>query len=107
MKKWMALLMAVLLMIGTIPLFSACAKGEKRNEYRITAELEGNVLKGTTEFTFRNDEETSFTVLKFNLFGNAYREGAKYAPVSAAYVSAYYDGVRTGRYAGKMKTYWK
>ncbi len=92
MKKWMALLITVALMLGTIPLFTACAKGEKRNEYRITAELEGNVLKGTTEFTFRNDEETSFTVLKFNLFGNAYREGAKYAPVPAAYVSAYYDG---------------
>ena len=92
MKKWIALLISVALMLGTIPLFSACTKGEKRNEYRITAELEGNVLKGTAEFTFQNQEETSFTVLKFNLFGNAYREGAKYAPISAAYVSAYYAG---------------
>ena len=92
MKKLLAMLLCAAIVFGAVPLFTACAKGGERNEYRITAELEENVVTGTEEFTFRNDEDTSFTVLKFNLFGNAYREGAKYAPISAAYVSAYYDG---------------
>ena len=35
--------------------------------------------------------------MKFNLYGNAFREGAKHAPVSSAYTNkAYYDGVNYG-----------
>ena len=47
--------------------------------------------------TFTNRADTELKHIDFNLYGNAYRAGAKYAPVSAAYAAkAYYSGASEG-----------
>ena len=48
------------------------------------------------QFTFCNDEETSLSFLCFNLYGNAYREGAQNTPLTASQASAYYNGKSYG-----------
>ena len=74
-----------------------CGKEEPRSKYDITCSLEENVLTATQDFTFYNQYETSFTYLKFNLFANAYRQGAKRSPVLSQHLSlSYPDGINYG-----------
>ena len=96
MKRIGVILLCAVLAAGTAWVFAGCSAKEERSAYTIHAELEGNVLTGTTDFRFVNGEETSFTELKFNLYGNAYRDGAAYKPISAAFASAYYGGESYG-----------
>lgn len=79
---------------------TACGKEETRaNEYDILASYDGETktLSGTVNFTYYNDTENEIGDLKFNLYGNAFREGAKFKPVSQSYTdSAYYAGTSYG-----------
>ena len=79
-----------------LPLFSfaACGSGEvPRSKYEISAEYEGGVLTAEMAFTYYNAEECEMSVLEFNLYGSAYREGAALPPVSRSYrAKAYYNG---------------
>lgn len=54
-------------------------------------------LSGTVALDFYNDTENEIADLKFNLYGNAFREGATYRPVSETYaLRAYYAGESYG-----------
>ncbi len=80
--------------------FTACKKKEiKSSEYEIfaTYDSESRTLHGTMNFTYYNDTDNEISDLKFNLYGNAFREDAKYKPVSQSYTqSAYYSGASYG-----------
>ncbi len=66
--------------------------------YNIEMELNGNVISGTETVEYVNNSDTTVNELKFNLFANAYREGAKFSPIGAQYNSiAYYDGTNYGK----------
>lgn len=80
---------------------SACAKSDDgaASKYVIFAiyDEENRTLTGTAELNYFNNTENELNDLKFNLYGNAYREGATYSPVSATYeTTAYYAGKSYG-----------
>lgn len=80
--------------------FTACKKDESAlSEYDILAifDRETRTIEGTVDFTYLNDTDNEIGDLKFNLYGNAFREGAKLAPVSSSYTAkAYYAGASYG-----------
>ena len=96
MKRIMVCVMALALAAGCLP-FSACSVQKQRNIYKIFAEYADGELQAAVEFSFFNDTEEAFDELKFQLYGNAYREGAQMPPLSAAFASAYYEGKRYGQ----------
>ena len=79
---------------------TACGKEKPRaNEYDILAsyDAETKTLTGTVGFTYYNDTDNEIGDLKFNLYGNAFREGSAFKPVSQSYTdSAYYAGASYG-----------
>ena len=90
-------LCAALLLLCLSAAFAGCKGEEERSLYAIDAVYEDGTLKAALDLDFYNDTENELTVLDFNLFGNAYREGARYAPVSAQFAaSAYYGGPSYG-----------
>ena len=79
--------------------FAACAPAEERGAYVISAEYfpEERRLEATMTAEIVNTSDAAWETLKFQLWPNAYREGAAYAPVSSLYApSAYYDGESYG-----------
>ncbi len=65
--------------------------------YEITLELDGHTLKGSEKVNFTNTSNNVVNELKFNLFGNAFRKGALYSPISAQYMDkAYPNGASYG-----------
>ena len=97
MRKIVCLAAALLLLFASFPFAGCAAQGEPRDRYVIEAEYADGVLSAAMQCTFTNRADTELTYIDFNLYGNAYRAGAKYAPVSAAYASrAYYDGASEG-----------
>ena len=93
---------ALTLFVGFSSLFtlSGCKKSEEvYTRYEITAEYvpENNTLTGVMKVTFENDTEEEISLLKFNLYPNAYRKGALYTPISKGYEkAAYYAGESYG-----------
>ncbi len=76
---------------------NGCGKDSDRSKYNITCSFDGNLLTATQDFSFYNQYENSFSSLKFNLFPNAYREGAKHSPVLAQHLSlSYPNGINYG-----------
>ncbi|MBE7079671.1 MAG: M1 family metallopeptidase [Clostridiales bacterium] len=79
---------------------SGCKNQENGyTRYEITAEYipENRTLTGTTKVTFENGTDNEISVLKFQLYPNAYRQDALYSPISTAYkASAYYAGESYG-----------
>ena len=90
--------LAFIILLSFAAVFSACGTGRKNiSAYEITCSLEDNVLTGTEKVTYFNASENTVSEIKFNLFGNAFRQGAAYSPVSPQYVSkAYPDGKNYG-----------
>ena len=90
---WILILVCTIWCVGT---FGSCRK--LKNEptmYEITAEYipESHTLTGTVKVTFENTTDNALSILKFQLYPNAYRKDAVYRPVSTAYTSsAYYNG---------------
>ena len=79
--------------------FAACAPEEKRSAYTIAAEYfpEERVLRAEMTAEIVNTSDAAWDTLKFQLWPNAYREGAAYAPVSDLYAPAvYYNGASWG-----------
>ena len=98
MKKTISIALGALFLAGTL-LIAACASAEKNSKYEITAEYlpEESKLTAEMQFTFVNDTQNALDDLRFELYPNAYREGAEYAPVSELYrPSAYYAGESYG-----------
>ena len=93
MKRFV-LFLSVLALVLPLLSFAGCAGGEvPRSKYDISAEYEGGVLTAEMAFTYHNAEECEMPALEFNLYGNAYREGAALPPVSRSYrAKAYYNG---------------
>ena len=96
MKK-LSVIIATFVFVLALPLFGCGGGSGKVTEYNIDCTLSENVLTGKQSVDFYNDTETSLKELKFNLFGNAFRKGAKYSPISAQYTSrAYPNGMSYG-----------
>ena len=90
---WILILVCIIWCVGT---FGSCRKLENEpTMYEITAEYipENHTLTGTVKVTFENTTDNALSILKFQLYPNAYRKDAVYRPVSTAYTSsAYYNG---------------
>lgn len=93
--------------LATIIVFSAvlcalsackgCGGNNACSSYKIECNLDGNVLYATEEVDFYNAFDNSFSALKFNLFGNAFRKGAKYHAVPDNHkTQSYYCGENYG-----------
>lgn len=88
-------------MSAAICVLVACGKNNEvaLSSYNIFViyDEEAQSLSGTVDFSFYNSYENEFTDLKFNLYGNAFRQGATFSPVSETYESrAYYAGASYG-----------
>ena len=94
---------AILFSTCILPFFCAVTSCQKTADtgtmYEINAEYvpETSTVTGTVKLEYENTTDNELSVLKFNLFANAYREDAVFRPVSTAYVStAYYNGKNYG-----------
>ncbi|MBE7079124.1 MAG: M1 family metallopeptidase [Clostridiales bacterium] len=100
MKKLLCALFAAVFLCGVLPVFTGCKKEVKISTvYEITAEYvpETATVAGTVKVTFENTTAEAFSVLKFQLYPNAYRKDALYRPVDKTYTSAaYYAGESYG-----------
>lgn len=100
MKKIFFVAMAVCTAATSALTFTACGKKEtKTSEYDIVAsyDSENRTLSGTVNFSYYNNTDNEISDLKFNLYGNAFREDAKFKPVSQSYTdSAFYKGASYG-----------
>ena len=96
MKRFCICLFAVVLLFGTLSFTLGCSKEENTHtRYEITAEYipENSTLTGAVKVSFENGEDKEISLLKFNLYPNAYRKDALYRPVSKGYEkAAYYKG---------------
>lgn len=91
---------ACLLLFAALP-FSACAPQEEpRGVYAIEAEYEDGTLRASMRFSFCNGTGEPLSALDFNLYGNAFREGALYPPVTPSSAEAAYWA---GESCGEMK----
>ena len=99
MRRILCCALGGLLLLGMFGL-SACKKdGPSRAEYSIRGEFfpEENKIAAQMTVSVPNNSETVFTSLSFELWANAYREGAQYPPVSKTYApAAYYAGESWG-----------
>lgn len=99
MKKIFTLLLILCTFAAAVTL-PACGKDDKEiSKYDIFAiyDDEKGELTGTVDFCFYNDTENEINDLKFNIYGNAFREGANFRPVSKTYENrAYYAGESFG-----------
>ena len=100
MRKLTCLLLALVVGFGTLVVLSGCEKTrEVTTKYEITAEYvpETGTLRGANKVTFENSTDNELSVLKFQLYPNAYRKDALYRPVSKACENAaYYAGESYG-----------
>ena len=79
MKKLLAMLLCAAIEFGAVPLFTACAKGGERNEYRITAELKENVQVGQSASVYIKSlipEKMKVKLIIVDSFQEEYSPGA-------------------------------
>ena len=99
MKKIICLCLAVCTVTAGLTLTACGKKKTCINEYDIIASYDKDTrtLTGTVNFTYYNNTDNEIGDLKFNLYGNAYRENSTFKPVSQSYTdSAYYAGESYG-----------
>ena len=85
MRKILYTLTAVFLIVAAALPVYGCGGNQSVTTYDITCEYLNGTIFGTEKVVFFNSTDNAFKELKFNLFPNAFREGAKYSPVSAQY----------------------
>ena len=100
MKKILCILLSLCVTAGVVSL-TACGGGTDANAtvYDVLAiyEPDERTVTGTVDLNFYNSTDNELSDLKFNLYGNAFREDAKYKPVSQTYENkAYYAGKSYG-----------
>ncbi len=96
--KPITFLLVLFTLIGCFS-FSGCSSESQssRTSYEITCTLDGNTLTGKQTVDFYNNTDNAFSEIKFNLFPNAFRQGAKYSPIAVQYEArAYYNGKSYG-----------
>lgn len=99
MKKTMAFILAAAAVIGLVPAAGCAQKEQGLCSYDIAAtySAEDGTLSATMTFSYVNTTADEVDSLEFNLWGNAFREGAKYSPIALSRASeAYYDGISYG-----------
>ncbi|MBQ0099497.1 MAG: M1 family metallopeptidase, partial [Firmicutes bacterium] len=97
MKKIASIICALCFLTISIFCFSCRTSSSDRSSYNIDCTFDGESISGTEKVTFYNSTENAFSELKFNLFMNAYREGAKYSPISESdKATCYYAGSSYG-----------
>lgn len=97
MKKIACLICSLCLLGISVFCFSCGTNGSDRSSYDIDCVFNGETLSGKEKVTFYNSTENTFKELKFNLFMNAYREGAKFSPINESEkATCYYDGESFG-----------
>lgn len=100
MRKTLSFLFIFLCACLFLPALSGCKKEVKvYSRYEITAEYspENKTLAGVAKVTFENSGNNEISLLKFQLYPNAYRKNALYAPVGVSYHdAAYYAGESYG-----------
>ena len=85
MRKFaFALILSLLIAFSGVPIYG-CGQSVSRTTYEIDCEFDGERVSGTERVSFFNSTDNTFKELKFNLFANAFRKGAKYSPISAQY----------------------
>ncbi len=98
MRKIFCLALTGAVLVSALTL-TACEKHScARSHYTIQGEYlsETHTLSAEMTVEVPNMSETELSELKFQLWGNAYREGAKYAPISDRLHSiAYYGGKKS------------
>ncbi len=100
MKKF-GLIFAVLILALALPFSVGCGEESSSNiKYDISCSLDGDLLTGVEKVDFTNFTDNSFNELKFNLFGNAFREDATFKPIASQYISRAYPN---GNSYGEMK----
>lgn len=98
-KKLFSIFAAIMLITALIPVYG-CGGARKITAYEIDCEYADGTVFGTEKVSFYNSTDNAFKELKFNLFANAFREGAKYPPVSAQYD---YQAYKWGRSYGGIE----
>lgn len=97
MKKAITYLLTIPLLLSVAVFFGCKDKDQKTTSYYINCQYQDNCITGYERVDFYNDSQNSFKQLKFNLYPNAYREGAKYKPVQEQHeYKAYYNGLNYG-----------
>ena len=99
MRRIASLMLCIAVTCSIVPFAAACAPQTKRGSYSIEAEYfpAERTLKAAMTVTVVNHTNEEWETLKFQLWPNAYRAGAKYAPVSALFApDAYYAGESCG-----------
>lgn len=90
MKKILWVLTGFLIFSSCFCCASCGVEKKQISTYDIVVQIDDNVVNGKETVTFYNDTDNSFSQLKFNLFANAFRENAKYSPVSFSYEHSCY-----------------
>lgn len=92
--KRIAVFLCCLCFLPLVPVLTSCSDESAGTSYVMTAEYLPDQAKLSVDMTvsYKNTTETELTELLFNLPANAYREGAKYAPISPSYHASAYDG---------------
>lgn len=96
--KRKAIFLALITILVSVS-FIGCKKANDsaKTEYQIECSLTGDTLTAKENLNYFNDTETAISELKFNLYGNAFRNGAKYSPIDSRYHhQCYYDGINFG-----------
>ena len=95
--KRLSFLFAIVVALSAVFAVGCANKKSARSCYDLSLSYEDGVLDGSLDFTFYNATDTAVKELKFNIYPNAYREGAKYTPVAASDgAGAYYAGKSYG-----------
>ena len=94
-RRLLSIFMLIVLFFTGGVAFTACKKSEKagcRYEIKVEYEPGNRKLFGSQKVLFVNTTDNCIDEIKFNLFPNAYREGAVHSPISKSLEqSAYYD----------------
>ena len=91
MKKILVLLLSVSIAFSMVIVADGCGKGEvELSKYYIDATYNDGTLECDMTVNYINNTSSSVNILYFNLYPNAYREGAKIKPVHIEYFSQVY-----------------
>ncbi len=98
MRKFVAFFTTAVLLFACFSLVGCDKKEGERTLYSVRAEYkEGGMLEVSMTVDWFNNTQTEIGCLKFNLYPNAFREGAKYPPCSIQSVAnAYPYGLNYG-----------
>lgn len=96
MKKFIVFLSAVII-VCSVPFAWGCARMPERSIYVIDGAFSDNKFTANLSVDFFNHSDNVIEELKFNLYGNAFRKGAKFSPIATQHnLKAYPNGQSYG-----------